>query len=97
MLKFPARFTITLALLNQHNKKDHYTRDIECEATWDKLATSLSLDLFGFGLEFSASKWIGADSQFISHTKLKEDTQFLKDDSIKFRVLNILLKEKRLT
>ena len=38
-LKFPARFTITLELLNQHRDQDHRSRDIQCEVTREKLGS----------------------------------------------------------
>ena len=37
MLKFPARFTITLELLNQHRDQDHYSRDIQFELAKESL------------------------------------------------------------
>ena len=47
MLRFPTKFTFTLELLNQNRDEDHHTRDIECEATSEKLGASLSLDFLG--------------------------------------------------
>ena len=38
-LKFPASFTITLELLNQHRDQDHYRKDIKCEVTKEKLVS----------------------------------------------------------
>ena len=33
MATFPATFTITRELLNQHINQDHHVRDIQCEVT----------------------------------------------------------------
>ena len=35
-LVFPATFTITLELLNQHRDQDHHRRDIQCEVDKEK-------------------------------------------------------------
>ena len=77
--KFPFRFTITLELLNQHRDQDHYTKDIKCEVTrktsWDSL--------------------ISSDLSFIPNSDLEwnEDrqTQYLKNNCLKFRVPKIVL------
>ena len=102
MLRFPTKFTFTLELLNHNRDEDHHTRDIECEATSEKLGASLSLDFFGLGFQFTAiDVMIGADSEFISHTRLEQvadkNIRYLKDNSLKFRVSNILVKENLLT
>ena len=43
---------------------------------------------------------IGADSEFISHARLEQvadrNTRYLKGNSLKFRVSNILVEENRL-
>ena len=75
-LKFPVRFTITLELLNQHRDQDHYSRDIQCEVTKEKFDS------------------IGSCNQFISHADMEwnaaKQIQYLKNDSLKFRVAQIL-------
>ena len=79
-LKFPARFTITLELLNQHRDQDHHRRDIQCEVTRESIGN------------FSS---IGRDYRLISHVDLKwnarKQTQYLKSDCIRFRITGIVL------
>ena len=79
-LKFPVKFTITLQLLNQHRNQDHYTRDIQCEVTREMIGSVYS--------------YIGADSTFIPHATLEwnrdKQTQYLKDDCLKFRITKIV-------
>ena len=75
----PARFTITLELLNQHRDQDHYKRDIECEVTRESIYPSS----------------IGHDYKFIPHVDLEwnayEQTQYLKNDCLKFRITEIVV------
>ena len=85
-LKFPARFTITLELLNQHRDQDHYRRDIRCEVKDDGgLARIASVDYKG----------IGFDRTYISHADLEwnadKQTQYLKNDCLKFRVVDVAM------
>ena len=80
-LKVPVKFTISLQLLNQHRDEDHYTRDIQCEIkTRDKIGGVM---------------YIGSDSTFIPNADLEwnrdEQTQYLKDDCLKFRVTKIVI------
>ena len=74
----PARFTITLELLNQHRDQDHHRRDIWCAVTRDLAGTTES---------------IGCDNKFISRADLKwnadEHTEYLKEDCLKFRVSKV--------
>ena len=78
VLKFPVKFTITLQLLNQHRDQDHYTIDIQYEKETRESTSILSYD------------WT-----FISHADLKwnrdKQTQYLKDDCLKFRITKIAL------
>ena len=84
-LKFPARFTITLELLNQHRDQDHYRRDIVCEVTKEKLG--------------SQRQTIGLNTKFISHTDLEwnadKQTQFLKNDCLKARITKIAVERRK--
>ena len=77
-LKFPVKFTITVQLLNQYRDQDHHTRDVSC-----------NLKIRG------GSGLIGCDYKFISHSDLEwncdKQTQYLKDDSLKFRITKIVV------
>ena len=79
-LKFPVKFTITVQLLNQHRDKDHDTRDIQCELTRE---------------EIGSRRFIGVDWKFLPHAALKwnrdKQTQYLKDDCLKFRITKIIV------
>ena len=79
-LKFPARFTITLELLNQHRDQDHHRRNIRCEVTRESIGN------------FSS---IGRDYRLISHVDLKwnahKQTQYLKSDCLRFKITEIVL------
>ena len=79
MLKFPARFTISLELLNQHRDQDHYRRDIHCKVTREILGT------------FSTA---GHDWEFIPLTSLDwnkdKQIEYFKNGCFKFRVLKIV-------
>ena len=113
VLKFPVKFTITLELLNQYRNRNHHMKNITCEATIDKISTTWSFNIFGFGIELMASawygdkpktsytEWIGEKEKFISDTQLKsnqdEQTQYLKEDSLRFRVTQILFHDNYLT
>ena len=78
-LKFPVKFTITIQLLNQHRDQDHHTRDIQCEVTREKIGSRLN---------------IGYDWTLISHAALEwnrgKQTQYLKDDCLRFRITKIV-------
>ena len=80
-LKLPARFTIIVQLLNQHRDQDHHTRDIQCEVTREKI---------GKGNGYS----IGRNWTFIPQADLEwnrdKQTQYLKDDCLKFRITKIV-------
>ena len=75
-LKFPARFTVTLELVNQHRDQDHIVREIHCEY---KERVKLTY----------APRECGSCTKFISHTDLEwnesKQTQYLKNDCLKFR------------
>ena len=79
-LKFPVKFTITVQLLNQHRNQDHHTRDIQCEMTTEKIGSIL---------------YIGFDFKFIPHDALEwnryKQSQYLKDDCLRFRITKIVL------
>ena len=77
-LKFPVKFTITLQLLNQQRDQDHHTRDIRCEIkTRERIGR------------------VGSDWTFILQADLKwslaKQTQYLKDDCLKFRIKKIVV------
>ena len=85
-LIFPARFTITLELLNQLRDQDHCTKDIHCEVEdMGGLARKVHADHTG----------IGCDREFISHYDLglaaDKQTLFIKNNCIKFRVTKLVL------
>ena len=73
-LKFPARFTITLELLNQHRDQDHYSRDILCEMPWESAIIGYDDKL----IPHAELEW-NEDRQ----------TQYLKDDCLKLRINTI--------
>ena len=80
-LKFPVKFTITLQLLNQHRDQDHHTRDIQCRVTREWI---------GSGIFSIGSNWIfilNADLEW-NHDK---QTQYLKDNCLKFRITKIVV------
>ena len=74
-LKFPARFTITLELLNQHRDQDHYRKDIQCEMVKGASST--------IGLN---KKWIPHADLVWNEEK---QTQYLKNDCLTFRISKI--------
>ena len=80
ILKFPVKFTITVQLLNQHRDQDHLTRDIQSELTRMRVGEPV---------------FIGADWTFIPLAALEwnrdKQTQYLKDDCLKFRITNIIV------
>ena len=76
-LKFPARFTITLELLNQHRDQDHYSRDIQCEMTRGSISSGSSNKKY---ISHADLEW-NADKQ----------THYLKNDCLKFRVMKIVV------
>ena len=73
-LKFPAKFTVTLELLNQHRDQDHIKTDIKCEMPWETAIVGYN-DTF---IPHSDLEW-NADRQ----------TQYLKDNCLKFRITKI--------
>ena len=79
-LKFPVKITITLQLVNQHRDQEHHTRDIQCEATREKIGSMNS---------------IGFDYKIIPHAALEwnrdKQTQYLKDDCLRFRITKIVV------
>ena len=75
-IDFPAKFTITLELLNQHRDQDHYTVDILCEVTkMDDHVCSKHTHIPHADLEWNADK----------------QTQYLKNDCLNFRVKKIVM------
>ena len=78
-LRFPARFTITLQLLNQYKDQDHCKRDIVCK---------VSKSLISLGVCFFEPK-------FIPHSDLNwnasKQTEYLKNNCLKFRITKICL------
>ena len=81
-LKFPVKFTITVQLLNQHRDQDHHTKDIQCEIKNRKRIGDQKNN-------------IGADYKFIPLTDLEwnseKQTQYLKDDCLRFRITKIVV------
>ena len=80
-LNFPAKFNITIQLLNQHKDQEHPSRDIQCEIT-----TRGKIGYY---------KNIGADDSFIPHSELEwnryKHTKCLKKDCFKFRITKIVM------
>ena len=80
-LKLPVKFTITVQLLNQHRNQDHHTRDIQCEINTRE--------------EIDSVEYIGIDYKFVPHAALEwnrdKQTQYLKDDCLKFRITKIVV------
>ena len=78
-LRLPARFTITLQLLNQYKDQDHCKRDIVCKVS--KSLTSFGVYLVG--------------PKFIPHSGLNwnasKQTEYLKNNCLKFRITKICL------
>ena len=77
-LQWPAKFTITLQLLNQHRDQDHTT--VTKQFQWNKPEMErVGLDYFTYRL--------------IAHTDLKlnaqKQTQYLKDDCLRFCITKI--------
>ena len=85
-LKYPAKFTITLELLNQHRDQDHYTKEIHCEVK-DKGGMYRAYNLDNTG--------IGHERKFIPHAALgwnaDKQTQYLKNNCLKFRVSKLVV------
>ena len=81
-VKLPAKFTITLELLNQHRDQDHYRRNIQCDVDKDMLQERSGLVTY-----YNAPK-------YIRHTDLEwnedKQTQYLKNDCLKFRIIKVL-------
>ena len=76
-LQWPATFSITVQLLNQHRDQDHYTQSQEIK--WNKQAR-----------EVTERGWISSlNSIFIRHTDLQwkpdKQTQYLKNDCLLFK------------
>ena len=101
VLTFPARFTITLELLNQHRDQDHYTKDIQCEVpretddTEDEKNGNENMDE-DTSSESEGEGVIGHEYTFISHADLEwnedKQTQYLKNDCLRIRVTKITLR-----
>ncbi len=80
VLKIPMKFMITIQLLNQHCDHEHVEKEVACEVTEEKAGTW---------------RYIGAEWELIGHGDLEldtiEQTQYLKDDCIKFRICKIVI------
>ena len=80
-LKIPVKFTISVQLLNQHRDQDHYTRDIRCEVTREKIGSIIIS--------------IGSNKTFIPHAALEwncdKQTQYLKDNCLRIRITKIVV------
>ena len=86
------RFTITLELLNQHRDQDHYRRYIECGTRGGGMMARKVKAFYGFHFEEASPYTIGSDEKFISHDlkwNESKQTQYLKNDCLKFRVLEL--------
>jgi len=77
-LQWPAKFTITLQLLNQHRDQDHIT--VTQQFQWTKPVR-----------ERERAGWF--TTTLIAHTDLElsaqKQTQYLKDDCLHFRITKI--------
>ena len=77
-LQWPAKFTITLQLLNQHRDQDHIT--VTTQFQWRK-PESKNCNVGRF------------TEKLIAHTDLElnaqKQTQYLKDDCLHFRITKI--------
>ena len=78
VLKFPAKVTITLQLLNQHRDHDHHTRDIQCEVTKETIGN------------YIGSNWTFFPNADLEWNRGKQ-TQYLKDDCLRFRITKIVV------
>ena len=80
-LRWPRACTITIQLLNQLGDHNHFTKRVEGEFRRPTLG-------------FTNTVW--SDSTFIAHSdlgyKADRNTQYLKDDCLLFRIVNIDLK-----
>ena len=80
-LKFPASFTVSLELLNQHRDQDHYTKKLTSSAIVKEKIASHTPIMF--------------DYQFIPNVNLTwnehKQTQFLKHNCLKFRISKIVV------
>ena len=79
-LRWPAKCTITLQLLNQHRDQDHHTVTKELE--WQN--------------PIDRTRAVTFSDKFIAHDDLKwnaeKHTQYLKDDCLHFRISRVDLK-----
>ena len=77
-LRWPAEFSITVHLLNQHRDQDHYTQSRKIQ--WTKPEH-----------EVTEVYWISPHSTFINHTSLEwnpeKQTQYLKNDCLLFKII----------
>jgi len=77
-LQWPAKFTITLQLLNQHRDQDHIT--VTAWFQWNKPGSER------WGIDYFTTT-------LIAHTDLEmnaqKQTQYLKDDCLHFRITKI--------
>ena len=78
-LQWPAKFTITLQLLNQHRDQDHITVTEQFQWSKPKIGTQRTVDYFS--------------RTVIAHTDLElnaqKQTQYLKDDCLRFCITKI--------
>ena len=77
-LKFPARFCITLELLNQHRDQDHIMKEIECELTKERIGSTSTVGFNKAIVPYASLKWNAA-----------KQTQYLKNNCLVFRVEQI--------
>ena len=77
-LKFPARFCITLELLNQHRDQDHIMKEIQCELTREKIGSTSTVGFNKAIVSYASLKWNAA-----------KQTQYLKNNCLVFRVEQI--------
>ena len=75
-LQWPAEFTITLQLLNQHRDQDHIIVTEQFQWARPEKGTTTKVGVF--------------HHEFVAHTDLewnaRKPTQYLKDDCLHFRV-----------
>ena len=76
-LKIPAKFTLTVELLNQHRDQHHWAKEIECEVTGHMAEVGRNTKFLPHAdLEWNQNK----------------QTQYLKNNCLKFRITKIVMK-----
>ena len=84
-LTWPFRGDITIQLVNQNRNGDHVEHTVVFE---DDAATHGDVSGRVVERERAESGW--GEPEFISHTKLESTDQYIKNDSIKFRVTAVV-------